>query len=66
MDFVIPDPLDTAKYNRILWEGTMGNRPYPVDRSGADLCQGRAQLLKRYKQGAAEIRREPAGSFDRG
>jgi DNA-binding beta-propeller fold protein YncE len=50
MDFSIPDHLDTAKYNRVLWEGTMGNKPYPVNRSGVDLRQGRAQLLKQYQQ----------------
>jgi hypothetical protein len=57
IDFSIPDHLDTAKYNRILWEGMMGNKPYPVDRSGADLRVGRAQLLKEYEK---ELRKSEA------
>jgi DNA-binding beta-propeller fold protein YncE len=50
MDFSIPDHLDTAKYNRVLWTGTMGDKSYPVERSGANLREGRAQLLKQYAQ----------------
>jgi hypothetical protein len=47
-DFSVEDHLDTAKYNRILWAGTMGNRPYPTVRSGLDLRTNRAELLKNY------------------
>lgn len=59
MDFLIPDHLDTAKYNRILWQGTMGNKPYPINRSGADLRQGRAQMLKHFAQ---ELQREKSAA----
>jgi hypothetical protein len=38
---------DAAAYNRVLWEGTMGRRPYPVTRSGRDLRHHRHKLLKR-------------------
>ncbi len=48
MDFNEEDRVDTNKYNRILWTGTMGNKPYPKTRSGADLRANRAQLLKRF------------------
>jgi DNA-binding beta-propeller fold protein YncE len=34
-DFTAEDRLDTASYNRILWEGLKGNQPYPLHRSGA-------------------------------
>jgi YVTN family beta-propeller protein len=46
MDFSVEDHLDTAKFNRILWEGTMGERPYPEIRSGEDLRGGREELLR--------------------
>lgn len=48
MDFSVEDHLDTPKYNRILWAGTMGGRPYPAARSGLDLRVHRAALLAKY------------------
>ena len=48
MDFSVEDHLDSAKYNRILWAGTMGAKPYPETRSGLDLRANRAELLKHY------------------
>lgn len=33
-DFSKEDNLDTAKFNRVIWEGTMGGKPYPTLRSG--------------------------------
>ena len=45
MDFRVEDHLDTPKFNRVLWQGTMGNKPYPSYRSGADLRANRQQLL---------------------
>ena len=36
-DFSAEDRIDTEKFNRILWEGLMGDKPYPTTRSGADL-----------------------------
>jgi DNA-binding beta-propeller fold protein YncE len=36
-NFKRPDDLDSAAFNRVLWRGVMGEKPYPVDRrSGAD------------------------------
>jgi Phosphoesterase family len=35
MDFVHRDSADASAYNRILWQGLMGDRPYPLSRSGA-------------------------------
>jgi hypothetical protein len=37
MDFSVEDRIDTEKFNRILWEGLMGDKPYPTERSGADM-----------------------------
>jgi YVTN family beta-propeller protein len=36
-DFSAEDRIDSQKFNRILWEGLMGDKPYPSTRSGADL-----------------------------
>jgi hypothetical protein len=36
-DFSREDRVDSEKFNRIIWEGMMGDRPYPTTRSGADL-----------------------------
>jgi hypothetical protein len=33
-------------FNRVIWHGLMGDKPYPTNRSGADLRQNREQLLK--------------------
>jgi hypothetical protein len=47
-DFSIEDHLDTVKYNRVVWEGTMGEKPYPTERNGKDLRLNRAELLKSF------------------
>jgi len=51
MDFRTEDHLDTAKFNHVLWEGTMGEKAYPNVRDGADLRIHRAELLKNYRAG---------------
>ena len=38
--------FDPALYNRALWDGTMGGKPYPIARSGLDLRHDRDVLLK--------------------
>ncbi|HEV2425029.1 MAG TPA: hypothetical protein VGZ29_09405 [Terriglobia bacterium] len=48
MDFSDADRIDDAAYNRILWKGLMGNRPYPAGPNGRDLRQNRGQLLATY------------------
>ena len=50
MDFSSEDKFDFARYNRILWKGLMGDKPYPVERSGKDLRRNRKELLTRYQQ----------------
>jgi len=40
MDFTQEDRNDPATFNRIIWEGMMGNKPYPTSRSGAELRHG--------------------------
>lgn len=61
MDFSVEDHLDTPKFNRVLWQGTMGDAAYPGLRTGADLRINRQQMLERFKarQSQAQV---PAGS----
>lgn len=48
MDFSAEDRIDSAKFNRILWEGLAGESvPYPVARDGRDLRDNRDRLLNR-------------------
>jgi len=34
-NFRRPDDLDSAAFNRVLWRGTMGEKPYPGDRENS-------------------------------
>jgi hypothetical protein len=45
-DFTDADRNDPAVFNRVLWEGTMGSKPYPTARSGLDLRHHRDLLLQ--------------------
>ncbi len=49
VDFSSEDKMDFASYNRILWEGLMGDTPYPSGPTGLDLRQNRAELLASYQ-----------------
>jgi YVTN family beta-propeller protein len=49
-DFSVEDHLDAARYNRILWKGLMGDRPYPTLRDGRDLRLNRDALLKKARK----------------
>jgi len=68
MDFSVEDHLDSAKFNRILWRGVMGNQPYPTMRSGADLRAHRAALLATSStelvQHGGDASEKPAASGD--
>ncbi len=50
MDFSVEDHLDSAKFNHVLWTGTMGTRPYPESRSGEDLRVDRERLLEEFRR----------------
>jgi len=50
MDFSDADRVDPAVYNRILWKGMMGDRPYPAGPTRLDLRQNRKELLASYRQ----------------
>jgi len=49
MDFSSEDKFNFARYNRILWKGLMGNKPYPAASTGKDLRQNRMYLTN-YQQ----------------
>lgn len=36
MDFTDADLVDPAQFNRVLWKGMMGKKPYPANLRGAD------------------------------
>ena len=49
-DFSVEDKIDSAKFNRILWEGLEGkDMPYPAARDGRDLRRNRHELLESVK-----------------
>ena len=50
MDFTDADLVDGGQFNRILWKGMMGNRPYPSRPTGKDLSQNRDKLLADYRR----------------
>ena len=50
MDFTDADRVDGGVFNRILWKGMMGDKPYPVAPTGKDLRQNREKLLSAYNR----------------
>jgi DNA-binding beta-propeller fold protein YncE len=53
MDFTDADLVDGGQFNRVLWRGMMGNRPYPSRPTGKDLSQNRDKLLADYRRSLA-------------
>jgi DNA-binding beta-propeller fold protein YncE len=47
LDFTHEDNVNPDKFNRIVWEGLHGDKPYPTVRSGLDLHRNRSLLLKK-------------------
>ncbi len=50
LNFQDEDRVDPADFNRLLWKGLMGNKPYPAAATGIDLRQNRADFLARYRR----------------
>lgn len=46
--------LIASLYNRILWKGLMGDKPYPAGPTGKDLRQNREKLLARYRKSSKQ------------
>ena len=53
MDFTDADRVDGGVFNRILWKGLMGDKPYPTAPTGKDLRQNREKLLADYRRSLA-------------
>jgi len=60
MDFTVEDHVDGARFNRILWQGLMGSKPYPATPSGLDLRANRAELLARYRTNSQQVPARPS------
>jgi len=50
LDFNDADRVDGAVFNRILWKGLRGDKPYPAAPTGIDLRQNRKELLGRCRE----------------
>jgi Phosphoesterase family len=46
-DFTREDNVNPDKFNRVIWAGLHGDKPYPTVRSGLDLRRNRSLLLKK-------------------
>ena len=52
-DFSTEDKIDSAAFNRVLWEGLKGDKAtYPAERDGIDRSRHRKQLLKQQQTGS--------------
>ena len=61
MDFSVEDHLDSAKFNRVVWQGVMGgSKAYPWYRTGEDLSHNRFELLAKYHAGTLPMTRPTA------
>jgi len=49
MDFSVEDRVDPLAFNHVLWQGIMGDKPYPEISSGEDLSRNRAELLRKSR-----------------
>jgi hypothetical protein len=50
MNFTDADLVDGETFNRVLWKGMMGNRPYPSRPTGKNLSHNRENLLANYRR----------------
>ena len=60
LNFNDADQIDGGVFNRILWKGLMGDKPYPAAPTGIDLRQNREKLLADYQR---SVRQESAGKL---
>ena len=62
-DFSDADRVDADAFNRVLWQGSMGDKlPYPTVRSHQDLRKNRAGLLKHWQKIKAQSMQESVAS----
>jgi hypothetical protein len=58
LDFTDADLVDPAEFNRILWKGMMGNKPYPSPPSSVQHRDKSAPNRQSLKQKAAQSREQ--------
>jgi DNA-binding beta-propeller fold protein YncE len=63
-DFSKEDQVPTEQFNRVIWEGLMGNKPYPTTRSGTDLRENREALLKSFSSQPATAEANGGGGAE--
>ena len=49
-DWSVEDRIDAVGFNKLLWEGLAGNRPYPTERDGKNYSADRARVLRTRSQ----------------
>ena len=59
MDFSSEDKFNFAQYNRILWTGLMGDKPYPDRPTGKDLRKNRKEYLANQRPLKPEAAQKP-------
>jgi hypothetical protein len=62
LDFTDADRVDAGEFNRILWKGMMGNRPYPAVPTRTDLRQNREELLASYQRSLKQKAEQPSAA----
>jgi DNA-binding beta-propeller fold protein YncE len=63
-DFSKEDQVPTQQFNRVIWEGLMGDKPYPTTRSGTDLRENREALLKSFSSQPATAEANGGGGAE--
>ena len=62
LNFNDADQIDGTVFNRILWKGLMGDKPYPATPTGIDLRQNREKLLADYQRSVKEESARKSGT----
>jgi YVTN family beta-propeller protein len=62
-DFSDADRVDSDAFNRVLWQGTMGDKlPYPTVRSRQDLRKNRAEVIRHWQESKAQSMQQSTAS----
>jgi hypothetical protein len=62
MDFSVEDKIDTAAFNKMLWEGLKGATPMPEEHDGRDLRKHRRKLLQESASAAPDDSAQPGST----
>ena len=58
--------VDPADFNRILWKGMMGNKPYPAAQAGTDLRENREENEERLARERRSLKQKAAQESKKG